>query len=117
MPPPQAQELLGVDLKQAGARDRADRVGPLGAVEAESGPLPAGDHHRGDLAGGQGLLAAFGRPSPRGALGVGLRNPIDLHRPDLVWREGHISRNLVVMLQHEAADQVVEPIEVQRLDL
>ena len=51
------EDLFGEDLKQRRAADRSGREHPLGFVEAEPRPLPAGDENRADLAGPQQFLS------------------------------------------------------------
>ena len=75
VPPAQGDDLLGVDLEQAGRRDRADREGPLGSVEAQPGARAAGDQDHADLARRQRVGADLGGVPPRHPLAVGLRQP------------------------------------------
>ena len=82
----EGDDLLGVDLEQAGGRDRADRVGPLRAVEPEPGARAARDDHHGDLAGGQGRLADRGDVAAGDPLAVGPGEAVDLDRRDPVGR-------------------------------
>ena len=86
VPAAQRDDLLGVDLEQAGGRDRADRVGPLGPVEAQPGARPARHHDHADLARRQGVGADPGGAAPRDPLAIGLGQPVDLDRPDPLGR-------------------------------
>ena len=112
MPAPQRDDLLGVDLEQAGRGDRADRKGPLGTLEAQPGARTAGDQDHADLAGGQRLGPDLGGPAPGHALAVGLRQPDHLDRLDPVGLDRR--RGIAV---HQLVDQAVELLEIDRRDL
>ena len=105
----QRDDLLGVDLEEAGGGDRADREGALGAFEAQAGPRAAGHQDHADLAGRQGI-----RADPRGAahrhpLAVGLRQPERLDRPHAIG-----GRRAGALAVHQLADQPIELLEVDR---
>ena len=109
--PAQGHDLLGVDLEEAGRRDGADRVRPLGAVEPEPGPGAPGDQHHAHLARRQGRRAALGDVTPRHPLAVSLRQAVNLDRLDpLGVGDGRL------FLAHEVRDQRVELVEVDALD-
>src|SRR5579864_801099 len=66
----QRDDLLGVDLEEAGARDRADGERALGSVESEPGARPARDQDDRDLAPPKRLLAELGHQPTRRAFAV-----------------------------------------------
>jgi hypothetical protein len=65
VPPGRGQDLLDVDLEQRPAGQGADRVHPLGMVEAQAGALPARYQNGAHLAGVEGLAAAGQGLGPR----------------------------------------------------
>ena len=69
----QRDDLLGVDLEQAGRGDRPDRERPLRPVEAQAGARAAGHQDDADLARGHRVGADPRGPSQRHPLAVGLR--------------------------------------------
>ncbi len=76
----QGDDLLGMDLKQAGRRDRADRKSAFRALEAQPGARAAGDQDDADLAGGQRIGPHPPARRRDHALAVGLRQPDHLDR-------------------------------------
>ena len=88
----EGEDLLAVDLEEGRARDRADRVGPLRAVEPQPGPLAARDDDDGDLAGREHRLAHLGHVPARDALGVGPGQAAHGDGPDLGRRPGRSPR-------------------------
>ncbi len=53
------EDLLGVDLEERFSAHGADRVHPLGMIEAEPTALPTGDEENGDFAVAQSLFSAL----------------------------------------------------------
>ena len=80
----QGDDLLGVDLEQARRRNRADREGPFGSLEAQPRARAAGDQDDADLARGQRIGPDSAGAPPDHPLAVGLRQPDDLDRLDPV---------------------------------
>ena len=71
VPRPQGRDLRGVMGEQGAPRQRREGVVALGAVEAQTGPLPARQQHRRHLAPPEHLLAHLARPALALPLGVG----------------------------------------------
>ena len=110
--PAHGDDLLGVNLEQAGLRDRADGEGSLGAVEAQPRTRAAGDEDHANLARGQRAGADLGGPPPGHTLAVGLGQPHHLDRPHVV--QVHVGGRLAA---HQLADQPVQLGKVQAFQL
>ncbi len=108
----QGDNLLGMDLEQAGRGDRADGKGSLGALEAQPRARSAGDHDQSHLAGRQHPGADLGGPAVSHALAVGLRLADHVDRLDPGRLDGRCGFAL-----NQLADQTVQLIEIDRGDL
>ena len=112
VPPTEREHLLGVNLKEARRRNRADRIGSLRSFEAEPCARTSRDDHHRHLARGQRRRAQLGDVTSGDSFAVGSRKPNHVDGVHLAQ-----VRDLTQVSFERFLDERIQHVEIDRGEL